>query len=119
MGLAMLLLTACHHDNPLQSHSKKQSLLFLINASANAEKRLNLPIKDGDRGVVYWECMGGEKDKDINCNALYQAMIDFAKEGHCKAYENLTLGQLTDTTVFKGLDAGYLDALVDTWPTYY
>ena len=118
-GLAILLLSACHHENPLQSHSKQENLVFLINASANAEKRLQLDIKDDDRGVVYWECMGSEKHQEINCDALYQAMINFAEEGHYKAYKTITLSQLTDAKVFKGIDEEYLETLVDTWPTYY
>lgn len=119
VGFAAFLLSACHHDYPLKTHNQKENLLFLINASANSEKRLHLPVKEGDRGVIYLECMEGKKDKEINCTALYQTMISFAREGHYQGYESITLPELTDHKVFDELADDYLETLADTWPTYY
>lgn len=117
--LAMLLLTACHHDNPLQTHNKNESATFLMSASANAEKRLQLPIKTGDRGALYLECMEGKQDKNIDCQALYQAMVTFAKEGHYPDFKAVNLSHLTNKNIFASLTDDYVEVLTSDWPSYF
>ena len=119
VGFAALLLSACHHDNPLQTHTKTESATFLMNASANAEKRLQFAVKKDERGYGYLECMEGQKNKEINCNALYQAMILFAREGHYKGFDSITLAQLTDKRILNDLNDDYFEVMSSTWPTYY
>ena len=97
------LLSACHNTNPLQTHSKIDNATFLMTASANAEKRLHFAVKEGDRGAGYLECMEGKKNAEINCTALYQAMVNFAREGHYQGFDSLTVSQVTDQKMFEGL----------------
>ena len=119
IGISSLLLTACHHDNPLQTHAKKENATFLMNASANVEKRLGLPIRKDEGGYGYLECMEGKKNVEVPCKALYQAMVTFAKEGHYEGYQSIRVADLTDSHIFEGLHDDYYDVMVSTWPTYY
>lgn len=114
-----LCLSACHHDNPLLTHSKSQSAIFLMNASANAEKRLKFAVKKDEYGFGYLECMEEKNYPEMNCNALYQGMVAFAKEKHYVGFEKLTLADLTDQVVFDELGDDYAEVMVSTWPQYY
>ena len=116
---ATCLLSACHHDNPLATHTKTQSATFLMNASANVEQRLAFAVKKGDRGCGYLECMDGKKNPAINCNALYSGIVSFAKEAHYSGFESLTLKDLSDRDVFNGLADDYAEILMSNEPTYY
>jgi hypothetical protein len=116
---AVCLLSACHHDNPLSTHTKAQSAAFLMNASANVEQRLQFAGKKGDRGYGYLECMDGKKNPAIDCQALYRGMVTFAKEGHYAAFESLTLADLNDRAVFNNLADDFAEILMSTEPTYY
>lgn len=114
-----LALTACHHDNPLATHSKQQSATFLMNASANLERRLRLDVKNDEHGYGYLECMEGKKNHEIHCETLYQGMIAFAKEGHYPGFEAITLKNLTNQAMFTGLSDDYYEVMASTWPVYY
>lgn len=114
-----LALTACHHDNPLLIHTKQQSATFLMNASANLERRLRFDVKNDEHGYGYLECMEGKKNHEIHCEILYQGMIAFAKEGHYPGFESITLNDLINKSVFDGLSDDYIEVMVSTWPTYY
>ena len=114
-----LILTACHHDNPLKTHSKKQSAVYLMNASANVEKRLQFAVKSDEHGYGYLECMEGKKNPEINCKALYQGMISFSKEGYYLGFETITLADLTDKAVFTDLGDDYAEVMITTWPHFY
>lgn len=116
--LSTFLLNACHHDNPLKTQTKHKSAAFLMNASANVEKRLYFRVKENEHGYGYLECMEG-KNPDIHCKALYQGMVNFAKEGHYKGFESITLKDLTDQTAFTLLNNLYYEVMVSTWPRYY
>ena len=84
----MMLLNACHHENPLKTQTIKISTKFLVNASANVEKRLEFPIHKDAFGFAYLECMEGKKSTEIRCRDLYQGMIAFAHEGHYPTLQN-------------------------------
>ena len=114
-----LALTACHHDNPLTTHTKQQSAAFLMNASANLERRLRFDVKNDEHGYVYLECMEGKKNHGIHCGTLYQGMIAFAKEGHYPGFESITIKDLINKSVFDGLSDDYYEVMASTWPTYY
>jgi len=118
---ALFLLSGCQQNqpNPLQTHTKIESATFLMNASANVEKRLHFSIKADERGYGYLECMEGKKNPEINCDSLYQAMLTFAKEKHYPGFENMTLAQLTDLQSFEPLSDDYVEIMMTTWPTYY
>ncbi|MDP3559980.1 MAG: protein LvrD [Legionellaceae bacterium] len=121
LGLAtsIVLLSACHHDNPLETHSKKDSATFLENASSNVEVRLNFAIKKEEHGYGYGECMEGKKNPEINCTTLYEGMVRFAKEGHYAGFNSLTLADLTNKKMFASLIDDYYEIMITTWPTYY
>lgn len=119
LGMSTLLLTACHHDNPLQTHSKKENSTFLMNASANVEKRLGFAVKKDEHGYGYLECMEGKKNPEINCEALYKAMVTFAKEGHYPGFQSISIADLTDQKIFTGLQDDYYEVMTSTWPIYY
>lgn len=119
IGVSILFLTACHHDNPLKTHSKSESAIFLMNASANAEKRLQFSMKTDERGYGYLECMEGKNNTEIDCAKLFTSIVQFAKEDHFKGFKSLTLADLTDKTVFDSMGDTYAEVLVSTWPTYY
>ena len=113
------LLSACHHDNPLATHTKTQSATFLMNASANVEQRLAFAIKKGDRGCGYLECMDGKKNAAIDCNALYKGIVSFANESHYSGFEDLSLNDLADREVFNGLADDYAEILMSYEPKYF
>lgn len=112
-------LVACHHVNPLKSHTKQQSATFLVNASANVERRLKFDIKPDNNGYGYTECMEGKKNPEIVCEALYQGIIQFAKENHYPGFANLTMADLTEQTVFSSLIDDYYEIMIADYPTYY
>ncbi|MFO2625227.1 T4SS-associated protein LvrD [Legionella pneumophila serogroup 1] len=107
--LGVLILCACHHKNPLTTHSKEDSLKFLLNASANAEKRLHIPTQKDSYGYAYLECMDGKKSPELPCDALYQGMTSFAKEQHEAGFEHLIVNDLTDHAVFASLAEDYAE----------
>ncbi|HAT9621346.1 TPA: protein LvrD [Legionella pneumophila subsp. pneumophila] len=107
---------ACQHENPLKTQPAKASVTFLINASANAEKRLHFAIHKDAYGFAYLECMEGKQSPEIQCDALYQGMIAFAKEGHYSGFQKITLADLTDKNLFELLADGYAETAATTWP---
>ncbi|HAU1765498.1 TPA: protein LvrD [Legionella pneumophila] len=107
--IGILALCACHHKNPLTTHSKEDSLKFLLNASANAEKRLHIPIQKDSYGYAYLECMDGKKSPELICDALYQAMTSFAKEHQAAGFEHLSINDLTDHSVFASIAEDYAE----------
>ena len=117
--MGILALTGCHHDNPLQTHTKHQSATFLMNASANLERRLRFDVKNNEHGYGYLECMEGKKNHEIHCDTLYQGMIKFAQEGHYPGFESITLSDLTNQPVFQSLSDDYYEVMASTWPDYY
>ncbi|HAT1993786.1 protein LvrD [Fluoribacter dumoffii] len=121
-GLMVILMaatiSACHHENPLKTQPAKVSVTFLINASANAEKRLHFAIHKDAYGFVYLECMEGKQSPDIECDALYQGMITFAKEGHYSDFETITLADLTDQNLFESLADHYAETAATIWPHF-
>lgn len=117
--LSACLLTACKHDNPLQTHTKKQSAEFLMQASANVEKRLHFAIKKGDEGYGYLECMEGRNNPEIQCDDLIRGIVSFAKEGHFKGFESLTYKDATDQAVFESLGDDYAEIMLATEPVFY
>ena len=117
--IAATLLSACHHDNPIATHTKQQSAYFLMNASANVELRLQFKVRRAERGYGYLECMEGKNNPEIHCNTLYQGMVAFAKEGHYPGFASTTLADLTNQTVFDGLSDDYVEVMASTWPKIY
>lgn len=109
-------ISACQHENPLKTQPAKASVTFLINASANAEKRLHFAIHKDAYGFAYLECMEGKQSPEIRCDALYQGMIAFAKEGHYSGFQKITLADLTDKNLFESLADGYAETAATTWP---
>ncbi|MCH9103672.1 protein LvrD [Legionella pneumophila serogroup 1] len=109
-------ISACQHANPLKTQPAKASVTFLINASANAEKRLHFAIHKDAYGFAYLECMEGKQSPEIRCDALYQGMIAFAKEGHYSGFQKITLADLTDKNLFESLADGYAETAATTWP---
>ncbi len=118
-SVSIFALTACHHQNPLKTHSTSESAAFLMNASANAEKRLQFSMKTDERGYGYLECMEGKNNHEIDCARLFTGIVQFAKEGHYVGFDSLTLADLADKTFFETLGDTYTEVLVSTWPTYY
>jgi hypothetical protein len=114
-----LTLSACFHNNPLKTQPKRQSAVFLMNASANVEKRLQFAIKKGSYGYGYLECMEGKKSPEINCRALYQGMVVFAKEGHYPAFKSVTIWDLRDKQFFETIGDDYAEVAITTWPHYF
>lgn len=117
--ITTLLLTACHHDNPLKTHSPKESAVFLLNASANIEKRLHFVIQQDAYGYGYLECMEGKKSAEIHCPDLLNSMVEFAKENHYPAFKHITLSDLTDKTVFETIGDEYAEVAATTWPHFF
>ncbi|HCX3504796.1 TPA: protein LvrD [Legionella pneumophila] len=121
-GLMVVLMTAticaCHHKNPLKTQPAKASVTFLINASANAEKRLHFAIHKNSYGFAYLECMEGMQSPDIQCDALYQGMIAFAKEGHYAGFQTITQADLSDQKVFESLADEYAETAATIWPHF-
>lgn len=107
--LSVFALCACHHDNPLKTHSKQDTLNFLMNASANAEKRLHFITQKDSYGYAYLECMDGKKSPELNCTALYLGMMDFAREGHCPGFNTLRAQDLIDYSLFASLADDYAE----------
>lgn len=114
-----MLLSACHHDNPLKTHSLKEVAVFLLNASANVEKRLHFAIQQDAYGYGYLECMEGKKSAEIHCSDLLNGMVQFAQENHYPAFKNITLSDLTDKTVFERIGDEYAEVAVTTWPHFF
>ncbi|MDF1931658.1 T4SS-associated protein LvrD [Legionella pneumophila] len=118
LGLMVVTISARHHENPLKTQPAKASVTFLINASANVEKRLHFAIHNDAYGFAYLECMEGKTSHDIRCDELYQGMIAFAKEGHHSGFQTITLADLTDKRVFESLADEYAETAATIWPHF-
>ncbi|KTD20125.1 hypothetical protein [Legionella londiniensis] len=117
--ITTLLLVACHHENPLKTQPAKASAIFLMNASANVEKRLHFAIAQGAYGYGYLECMEGKKSAEIHCPDLLNGIVRFAKENHYPLFKNITLADLTDKATFEQLGDEYAEIAATTWPHYF
>ncbi|CZP32442.1 TPA: protein LvrD [Legionella pneumophila] len=118
VGVMAVTISACHHENPLKTQPAKASVTFLINASANAEKRLHFAIHKDAYGFAYLECMEGKQSPDIQCNALYQGMIAFAKEGHYLGFQTITQADLTEQKAFESLADEYAETAATSFPHF-
>lgn len=107
--LSITALCACHHENPLKTQPKNDTLRFLMNASADAEKRLHIPTQKDSYGYAYLECMDGKKSPELRCLALYSGMMDFAREEHYIGFKKLKLHDLTDYSFFVTLAEDYAE----------
>lgn len=114
-----VLLSACQHANPLKVHPVKESAAFLVNASANVEKRLQFDIAHNAYGYAYLECMEGHKSVEIHCEALYQGIVAFAKENHYSGFNTLTVSDLTNPNLFEILSDEYAELAATTWPHFF
>lgn len=114
-----LLLTACHQDNPLKTESPKAVATFLMNASANVEKRLQFPIPHDAFGHGYLECMEGKVSPEMDCPRLFSGMVAFANENHFPPFKNITLTQLTDKVTFEAIADDYAEIVATVWPHYF
>lgn len=103
--LVVCLLSGCH-ENPLKAHKEEVSTRFLINASIAAAKRLHLGLNETNAESVYPDCMEGQGGS-IDCQAFYQAMVIFAKEGKFPGFKRLNVADLCDKAVFDILKEGY------------
>jgi hypothetical protein len=106
---SLIILCACHHKNPLKSHSKQETISFLMNASANAEQRHHFSIQKDSYGYAYLECMDGKNSPEIKCNVLYEGIVSFAKEGYYQGFEQLTVQDLADYSFFLSLADEYAE----------
>ncbi|HHF7374003.1 hypothetical protein [Legionella bozemanae] len=106
--MSMSLLGGCH-DNPLKALTKKQQINFLMQASRSAEQVMGLFSEPG--GGYYLSCMSGE-DIELNCQKLFEHMLDFAHLH--KEFSRLTLSQLTDARVFAEIALEYQDTFFNT-----
>lgn len=110
MPLLSVLLLCCFlsscHKNPLKTHSEHKSSRFLINASVAAEHSLHLGLGNIGARRAYPNCME-RKINNIDCKALYQAMVDFAKEGTFAEFKGVTVADLTDESVYERLREEY------------
>lgn len=118
-AVSTLLLTVFHYENPLKTHTKNESAIFLMNASANVEKRLHFVIQQDAFGYGYLECMEGKKSVDIHCPELLNGMVRFAKENHYPAFKHITLSDLTDKAIFEKIGDEYAEIAATTWPHYF
>jgi hypothetical protein len=117
--VCLFMLAGCQHQNPLKSKTKTESASFLMNASANVEKRLNFGVKKDEHGYGYLECMEGKENQEINCHDLYVGMLNFAKEHHFPEFDSITLNDLTDQEVFANITDDYYEIMATTWPKYF
>lgn len=115
----LIALCACQHQNPLKTHTKQETLRFLLDASANAEKRLHIPTQKDSYGYAYLECMDGKAGLKLPCDALYQGMVSFAKEQHHKSFKHLTLKDVTDHTLVTSLADDYAEFAATHEPHIY
>lgn len=112
-------ISACQAENPFKTHTVKESATFLMQASANAEKRLGFDIKKDDHGYGWLECMEGKNNPEIDCKKLYTEMIAFAREGHIAGFKKITLDFLTDKTLLETLGDDYAEIMISTHPVFY
>jgi hypothetical protein len=107
--LSMLLLScflsSCH-KNPLKTHSEHKSSRFLINASVAASHSLRLGLSDIGARRAYPNCME-RTINNIDCKALYQAMVDFAKKGPFPEFKGVRIADLTDELVYERVREDY------------
>lgn len=97
------LLAACSsHNNPLKTAKPALAAKFLVSASQSAEKQLHVFNAPG--GYYYGECMMGKAKKPL-CSKLYKAMAEYANT--TTDFKGVTVDDLTDAQVFKGLKADY------------
>lgn len=104
-----VVLSGCSGNtpNPLATATTGTAAQFLVSANHAATKELKLNW--GSYG--YQQCMDG-KHSVSECNALYKAMLRYAK--HNRLFFKLTLAQLTDPLVWKSLSGAYEEAAFDT-----
>jgi len=114
-----LALTACKAENPFKTHTVKECANFLMQASANAEKKLNFKIRKDEYGYGWLECMEGKTNPEIDCKQLYQGMITFARAGHIKGFEKITLASLTEASLLEQLGDDYAETMISTNPVFY
>lgn len=107
--LATLLLSACH-NNPLKSNKEQRSTRLLINASVAAVHIVKPEMDEREAQYVYLNCMNG-KEAALDCSALYQAMVHFAKKSPFIEFHSVSVADLTDKAVFESLREGYEERL--------
>lgn len=108
----IIFLTGCH-ANPLKDAPKTRAAAFLVQASNMAEKSLQLKLEENDRGAMYSDCMEG-KAKAVNCQKLYEAMIDYAGTGIEPPFKSLRLSDITDANLYESLRDRLDEALFTT-----
>lgn len=117
--ISILLLAACHHENPLKTHTPNETAHFLMQASANVEKRLHFTIKKDSFGFGFLECLEGRKSTDIQCDDLREGMVRFAKENHYPDFNAITLSDLTDESLLTTLGDDYVEVALTTQPHFF
>lgn len=104
------LLSACH-KNPLTTHSKEKSIHFLIEASHAAGAYLNLTTPSGS--YAYRDCMQS-KAGAAGCDALLNAMVQFASRHPDSDFKAITIAELKDAAYFKTIEERYDETLFYT-----
>jgi hypothetical protein len=101
-GVVLLFAACSSHNNPLKKAKPDAAAKFLVRASQAAEKQLHVFNSPG--GYYYGECMSAKAKKTL-CTKLYKAMVSYA--GSTVSFKRVTIGDLTDTRVFKTLKDDY------------
>ena len=103
--LSASILTACSHENPLNSLPRDDVGKFLANASWSAEKAQNARTY---QGRAYGMCLMHDKKVSLNCNKLYGQMQDYALNDF--EFKDITISDLMDVKMFYKVREDYTAA---------
>jgi hypothetical protein len=101
LTFCLLGLVACKAKNPLEGKNKERVATFLTDASQYAESKLNAKQF---KAKLYEACIKGI-DVKINCNKVYDAMVEFSKKDG--RYSGLAKEHLTDKPFYSSIKADY------------
>ena len=100
---SVVLLAGCQENpNPLKKMEPSVVAKFLVDASANAEKKLNLYRRFQRKG--YQRCIE-EQESVALCNKLYSEILAYAKTQD--DFKEVTLSNLKDRTLWKSIQDDY------------
>lgn len=109
--ISVIGLTACSHENPLESPDKIETAKFLKAASMYAEKKMKYKTSKDGHGIIYGACMlgrtGGALASPDFCPKFYSEMVEYAKQSS-SSFDEITVADLSSQKAFENIKNVYI-----------
>ncbi len=110
---AIIGLTACSHENPMETQSQQDTAKFLIAASIYASDKMKFNISVLEKSLRYGDCVLNHMIDSSFCPKFYDYMIEYADQSG-SSFSSITIEDLKDREIYRSVEKTYFDTALKT-----